>query len=122
MKITENLELDQEDLERILTPYIRSYRFYNKGTLPESIIIEKAAEIKFQSDALPPKFVEIPVEFKEVPRVRKVKVEAPAKPEVAEPKGEIENAPSGLERAERPGGADESVSPSDDAEPKPDTT
>ena len=63
MKITENLELEQSDLERILSTYLRSYRFYNKGRTPEKIILPKLSEIKLQIEKMPPEFVTIPVVY-----------------------------------------------------------
>lgn len=120
MEITENLELDQEDIERILDPYLRSYKYYSKGALPGKIIIKKVEKISFQSGNLPLAFTEIPVVFKEEPKEKKPRVTVTvATPPATADKEEEKNAPSGPERAEQHSRPAEPISPSVDTEPEP---
>jgi hypothetical protein len=63
MKITENLILEQLDMEKILAPFLKSYKFYSKGKEPEKIILPKITKIELQTQAIPPIIVTIPVEY-----------------------------------------------------------
>ena len=112
MEITENLELDAADIEKILDPYLRSYRFYSKGLMPEKIILAEVSKVRFQSGILPPTFEEIPVVFKAEPKKLKATV-------TVESEEGTSDAPSGPERAEQHSGATKQISSSDGAEPQP---
>lgn len=59
---SENLELTQEDLERILFPFVRSYRYYT-GILPVKIVIPRVKELTFMTETVPMTHVRIPVEL-----------------------------------------------------------
>lgn len=98
MKITDDLILEVVDIERILIGYLKSYRYYNKGRMPEKIVFPMPSSIEFQLEIIPPKFVSIPIEFK----------------------GEVADVTSGHKRASGDSKASGAVSPSERDKPEPD--
>jgi len=65
MKVTENLELEEKDLQLILTYYLKSYKFYSKGKMPEKLVLPKLDTITIQTQVIPPVFETVPVMYRE---------------------------------------------------------